>query len=127
MPDDLSNYELDKETLELIIRGLRQTSLKWQGRSMCLKRHRKKVLIGKTKDGKNKYKLHWQCAKCKDWFSNVKDLEVDHIEEVGPYQGNLHEYVKRLFCRQENLQALCVVCHLKKTSNFNASLKYKRK
>lgn len=119
--------DLDKETIDLIVNALRQASIKWSGRKSCLQRARKKVHVGRTKEGKDKFKFHWQCNECKEWYSDQKMVEVDHIIEVGPYKGNLHEYAKRLFCRVDNLQALCSVCHQKKTSGYNSTRLHLRK
>jgi 5-methylcytosine-specific restriction endonuclease McrA len=55
-------------------------------------------------------------------------MEVDHIIEIGSFNGNWNEYLFRHFPAQENLQALCVPCHLKKTKAFNsARTRWKRK
>lgn len=54
-------------------------------------------------------------------------MEVDHIVEVGPFT-NWNEFVPRVFCGQENLQALCTTCHMKKTQLYNsAPFRWKRK
>lgn len=118
---------MDQGTIDYVINLLRQGTIKWEGRKTCLRRARKKVLVGQTKEGKPKYKLHWQCAKCKTWFNSQDALEVDHIVEIGPFEGDWNKFVSKVFCGQDNLQALCIVCHKRKTSFFNSRLKYERK
>ena len=122
-PKDPTRKEID-----YLIRSLRKASLGSEARNECLRRARKRVFVRKSKAGKDVYKFHWQCQLCRDWFRDSTALEVDHIEEIGPFLGDWHAYIERMFfCGQENLRALCSVCHQKKTSNYNAKLKYKRK
>ena len=119
-----------KKTTRLIINALRQASLIWEGRRECLNNARKKVVEGTLKNGKPKEKYYWQCAKCKEWFRNENDLEVDHIVEVGSKEGKTwDEFIDRLMNdgNLSNLQALCIGCHAKKTSGGNASMKFVRK
>ncbi len=113
--------------IEFIINELRKASVKWEGRRLCLERHRVSIEEGHYKNGKVKNKYYWRCAECDNIFRDESSMEVDHTIEIGPYKGNLHEYAARMFCAQSNLQALCVACHSKKTSSFNARLKYERK
>ena len=119
--------DMDKKTLKFILNVLRQGTITWNGRSECLKRARKKVLERVNTRGKEIYKFYWTCAKCKKEFRDESSMEVDHIEEVGPYAGDLHKYAERLYCPIENLQALCISCHARKTAGFNARLRYTRK
>jgi 5-methylcytosine-specific restriction endonuclease McrA len=119
---------MDTETITYLLNLLRQGTVKWPGRSQCLKRARKKVLVRNSKEGKPIYKLHWQCAICKSWTEKQNDMEVDHIVEIGSFTGNFDDYIKKMYCGQDNLQALCVSCHKKKTLKFNnARLKYNRR
>lgn len=119
---------LPHEDVVFIVNILRQGSVKWRGRSECLKKSRKKVFVRKSKKGTAVYKYHWQCATCLKWFRNEKDLEVDHIEEVGPFSGDWNDFLSRMFCDQSNLQALCVSCHQKKTNVYaNQRVGWKRK
>jgi 5-methylcytosine-specific restriction endonuclease McrA len=60
---------------------------------------------------------HYRCAKCDEEFTS-KDVEVDHIKPViDPKKGfvSWDEYIKRLFCTEDNMQTLCKPCHLAKT------------
>lgn len=122
---------VDKELANYIINVLRQGTIKWPGREECFKRHRKQVWEGQyTKDGRKKYKYHWQCCTCKEWYRDKTELEVDHIKEIGGYRPeieHLETFVLRMYCSQDNLQTLCVICHKKKTSGFNSTTKFKRK
>lgn len=119
---------MDKLTLEHILNVLRRGTVTWSGRALCLKRARKRVWDGEvTAKGKRVFKLYWKCAKCEKWFRDEKELEVDHIIEVGSFNGDWNEYIERLYCEIENLQALCIICHSKKTSGYNAAMKFKRK
>ena len=107
---------MDKKTERFIINVLRRGTLKYPGRTEVLKRCRRKFKEGKTKKGKVILKWWYRCAKCRGWFRDAEDLEVDHIEEVGPYKGDLHDYAKRMYNFGANAQALCIKCHRKKTT-----------
>lgn len=122
------NNKLKPQDVEWLRNAIRQASVKWPGRAECLRRARKKVLVGRTKKGKATYKFHWQCAKCLRWERNEKLMEVDHINEIGPFCGDWNIHLFKHFPEQDGLQALCVVCHMKKTNAFNsARTKWKRK
>lgn len=114
----------DYNEVEFIMNELRRATSKWRGRTECLNRGRYKEVDPTTKN------LVWfrNCDACGEPHA-LKDsgLEVDHIEEIGGFKGCWNEWIKRCFCEQENLQALCVPCHTKKTTTYNASLRYVRK
>lgn len=119
---------MDKETIEYICNVLRRGSVTWSGRTECLNRNRRLRIIGKKKNGEEKGLWERQCDGCGEWkLLKDNELEVDHIDEVGPYKGDLHDFASRIYCSQENLQALCFVCHSKKTSNWNATRRFERK
>jgi 5-methylcytosine-specific restriction endonuclease McrA len=121
---------MDKETIDHICNILREGTVTWSGRSECLRTARKKVVEGWHKNGKEKIKLYWQCAACKSWFRDASSMEVDHIDPIGkrPESADgLLEYIKRMYCDQSNLQALCTVCHKKKTVSGAANRKFERK
>lgn len=120
--------KLSDDDIKFIINALRMATIKWPGRALCLRNARKRVLVGKTKDGKKIWKYFWQCAVCEQWFRNEVDMEVDHIIEIGTFSGDWNEFLPRLFATQDNLQCLCTGCHLKKTMKFNsARSRWKRK
>jgi hypothetical protein len=119
-------FKLDKETIRHIINVLRRGTVTWDGRHECLRRARKRVLERQTLKGKPVYKFHYQCVKCLKWFRDASSLEVDHIEEVGEFTGDWDLFIKKMYCGQDNLQAMCCNCHLKKTT-ANSSIKYRRR
>ncbi len=119
--------KLDKATQRHIINVLRRGTVTWRGRSNCLKKSSRKTWEGKrNKAGEKIFKTYWQCNSCKEWGRDQKDFEVDHRVEVGPFDGDIHDYALRMY-QESNLQTLCIPCHTRKTSGFNATLKYKRK
>lgn len=117
---------MDKKTTDHILNVLRRGTVKWSGRSECLKLVRRRFVVGEFKNGKPKSIWKYRCKKCEEWF-RYKEMEVDHIVEVGPFKGDFDDYARRMYCDQSNLQALCKWCHQKKTAAFNASTRYKRK
>ena len=129
MTNKLSNKNLlDKETTAYVLNLLRKGTIAWGGRAECLKLAREAVFEGRiTQKGKKVFKYYWKCAHCQNLFRNESDMEVDHIDEIGTFKGDWNVHIKRIFCGQDNLQALCVGCHLKKTSFGNAKARFKRK
>lgn len=60
---------------------------------------------------------HYECNICKGEFP-AKEMNIDHIvPAVDPKTGftTWDDFVERLFCPKENLQAVCVPCHTTKT------------
>jgi len=60
---------------------------------------------------------HYQCELCANEFTQ-KDMEVDHIKPVvDPKKGftTWDDFIDRLFCESNNLQAVCKPCHKEKT------------
>ena len=119
---------MDRETQDYIKNVLRQGTVTWKGRTDCLNRGRRKRVIGKTKKGEEKFLWERACDGCGEWhLQKDADLEVDHIEEIGPFNGDWNDFIARMYCDQSNLQALCFSCHAKKTSRFNSTLRFTRK
>lgn len=119
---------LTPDDVKFVMNAIRRESVKWSGRRECLDLARKRVRVGTTKDGNPKFKYHWQCAKCEKWFRNESDLEVDHITEIGAFCGDWNNTLLRMLPSVDDLQALCTICHMKKTNAFNAAnTKWKRK
>jgi len=61
---------------------------------------------------------HFKCSLCKEEFP-AKSMEVDHIlPAVDPIVGftTWDEFINRLFCEADNLQAICKACHKIKSS-----------
>lgn len=129
----MSEFKFNKEDTEFIYNLLRQGTVKWKGRQECLRLASKRVLVRRSKAGNPIYKLHWQCASCKQWYRNQTDLEVDHIIEIGgvtSFNGDWNEMISKIMPRPvcDHLQALCLACHMRKTNKYtSANLKYKRK
>lgn len=123
------NFPVDKKTLDYVLNLLRQGTIKWDGRKRCLRRARKLVHDGTYYQNGNPIKKYfWKCAKCKQWFRDESEMEVDHVVEIGPFNGDLHNYADRMYPEDPNaLQALCVLCHSKKTATFNATARFTRK
>lgn len=65
----------------------------------------------------NRIAQHFLCALCETDFPATQ-VQVDHIKPVvDPAKGftSWDSYIKRLFCKKENLQVLCKSCHKIKT------------
>lgn len=119
---------MDKDTIDYVLNVLRHGTVTWKGRTECLNRGRRKRPNGQTKDGEEKFVWENNCELCGVWHDQKDNLfEVDHIKEIGPFTGNFDLYIRKMFCGQDNLQRLCFSCHAKKTSNFNATLRFQRK
>lgn len=119
---------MTKRTQAHVLNILRKGTVTWYGRNRCIQRYSEKKFERIGLKGQKIYKLHTQCGSCKEWFRDQTEMEVDHIEEIGPFKGDLNEYVERMYCNQENLMALCIACHKKKTGKFNsANNRYERK
>jgi 5-methylcytosine-specific restriction endonuclease McrA len=61
---------------------------------------------------------HFQCNICKQDFPQTQ-IQMDHIEPVvDPKVGfvNWDTYIERMFCPEDNLQAICKACHQIKTN-----------
>ena len=119
---------MDNQTIEYICGILRRGSTTWKGRVECLNRHRRQRQVGFKVGGEPKYLWEHPCEICWKWFDQKDNLlQVDHIDEVGPYKGDLHKFAGRIYCDTSNLQCLCMECHARKTSLYNASLRFERK
>lgn len=71
----------------------------------------------KTNTSSGRIASHYRCAKCQEEFPS-KQVQVDHIDPVvDPKVGFISwdEFIKRLFCGSNNLQVLCLQCHLEKS------------
>lgn len=117
---------MDKKTEKHILNILRQGTITWHLRNEALKQCRKKFQEGYYKNGKEKWVYYYQCAKCKDWLRGSDQVEVDHIEEIGSFNKDFDEYIRKMYCDLKNLQVLCVPCHKRKTASF-AKQNWKRK
>ena len=119
---------MDKDTIKYVLNILREGTITWSGRAECLKRARRQKVEGIwTKKLTTRKKYYWVCSKCGEEYRDESSMEVDHISEVGAFKGDWGDFINRLYCGQENLQVLCVTCHKKKTSNYNATKRFVRK
>ena len=124
---------LTEDDIKFLINELRKASVIWSGRKEILKKSRKKVFVRRAKNGNPVYKYSWQCAKCKKWFMQEKEMQVDHIVEIGGitnFTGDWNELIGNMFPRPvtKHLQVLCFICHSRKTAAYmNAMIRYKRK
>jgi 5-methylcytosine-specific restriction endonuclease McrA len=91
--------------------ALRQKSRWWKPISIA-KQKAKRTYKGKNKRQKFEYK----CAGCGNYFPD-KEVNVDHIIPAGKLNcyEDLPEFVRKLFCEEDNLQVLCKKCHDIKT------------
>lgn len=105
---------MDKKTINLIKQGLRSSTLKWHIRNEVKQGARTYKKIGLFKNGKPKKKTLYKCNYCKKAFSS-KEVQVDHIDAIGKFNGDWNDYIERMFCDIANLQVLCKECHKKKT------------
>ncbi len=73
-------------------------------------------------------KYEYQCNVCKDWFPATQ-IQIDHILPVGSLNKaeDLPGVVERLFCEEDNLQAICSSCHTSKSLLDNALIKENKK
>ena len=98
-----------------IISTLRAGARRWQPKYETLNAAKTEKKIN-PKTGR--LAQHFKCSKCNNEFT-AKDMQVDHIiPAVDPSVGftTWDEFIHRLFCEAENLQALCVGCHKEKSS-----------
>ena len=112
---------MEKKTINIIKKHLRRAAIAHPAKAEAVRRARRKFRIGAYKNGRDKFKTKFECAQCKCLMER-EALEVDHIKEVGQFDGSWTEYINRLFCSVDNLQVLCRVCHAKKTKKFNEAI-----
>ena len=113
----MSREAMDRKVKNHIISQLRMISLRWSVRNEVLseakiysKRYKKDGSVSK------KPSVTYQCAKCKKRLFKRNEVDVDHINPVGPFLGSWDHYVAKLFCSKSNLQVLCrEICHKRKT------------
>ncbi len=123
-------YEQRVKVRKRFNNSLRKLWLESPYRSQALARVKEKVLIGKYKNGNDKYKVKYRCEVCKNLFEDG-NVEVDHIKELTRAKWdipmdedieNLVPWIYSLFCSGKNLQVLCIRCHKRKTIRYNRFL-----
>jgi 5-methylcytosine-specific restriction endonuclease McrA len=83
----------------------------------------------KTNPSSGKLAMHHQCASCRGEFTSA-NIQVDHISPiVDPKVGftSWDDFIENLFCKVENLQALCKSCHAIKTKEERAEATIQRR
>jgi 5-methylcytosine-specific restriction endonuclease McrA len=98
---------LDKKAASWLKCQLRKISKYWPEKTKVFRRA--KVDIGVYK-----------CESCNQRFKR-DELQIDHIEPIVGLEGfvSWDEYIERMFCSYEKLQALCRPCHQIKTKKEN--------
>ncbi len=113
VPKIRNNGTLTESAFWSFIRStLRQKSRWWRPISEA-----KKLARRKYRGPNHRQKWEYQCAECKNWFSD-KEIAVDHKQAAGRLScaNDLPGFVERLFCEVEGLQILCNdKCHAAKT------------
>lgn len=98
-----------------IISTLRAGSKRWPPKWQTLN----SAYVGiRLNEKTNREGKHYLCALCEGEFP-AKDIQIDHkIAVIGP-EGftNWDDYINRLFCSKDNLQAVCTGCHKIKSYN----------
>lgn len=123
---------MDKKTIKHLEQILRQGTLTWHFRNLALNRDRELRVIGTKLNGQPKYKYFYKCQGCSMFTPHVELLEVDHIDPIGPLDrsdpNNIDwsRHIYRMYCDLENLQALCNICHKRKTHKQVASKRFQR-
>ena len=89
---------MDKRDIEYVKNILRIGTVTWHSRTECLNRGRRLRVVGKYANGKDKTLWERACDKCGEWYL-LKDnlLEVDHREEIGPFNGDWNEFLERIY------------------------------
>ena len=100
---------------------LRELSIQAPEYHAALNKVKVKKLVGKYKNGNNKYRVHYKCEFCGKLYLR-EDVQVDHIVEVGQFD-DWSNWIERLFCLSDNFQVLCRRCHLGKTNEFMTSIR----
>lgn len=99
-----------------LIPRLRRISMYWPPKNKALQMAKVKVLIGKFKNGNDKYATKYKCANCNKLFDK-SEVQMDHRQPVVDIRGfiNWDQYIESLFCSYKNYDCLCKSCHQEKT------------
>lgn len=92
----------------------------WPAKTHAKNIGREKVQVDTYKNGNPKMLYKYKCQSCKEL---VDVVQVDHKDPRVPISGftTLDDWVARTFCTIEGLQALCLGCHKKKSSEEASS------
>lgn len=88
--------------------GSRRWEPKWTTLDKARTEKKKNVKTGRLAQ-------HYRCNICQEEFT-AKDMNIDHIEPIGT-EKTWDEFIDRLFCEEDNLQAVCLDCHKIKTQS----------
>lgn len=108
---------LDKKSTNVIRGAIRLAFRRCDLHGQVMKNARFEVIEGSYKNGNDKVRVYYRCADCKEGFKPDM-VEVDHIEEIGTFDGDWTKLVNRMWCDISNLQVLCKVCHKLKTKKY---------
>jgi len=77
-----------------------------------------KAFTGTKENKRTKRKAkHYLCALCKREFPSAQ-IQIDHKQAIGTCK-TWDEFIAKLFCEIDNLQAVCLTCHKTKTKKDN--------
>lgn len=95
--------------------ALRAASRRWPAKYQCLN----EACVGvQTNIKTGRQAKHYRCNQCLEHLP-AKDVQVDHIDAIiDPSEGftTWDSVINRMFCEKDNLQVLCIKCHLTKTA-----------
>lgn len=97
-----------------IVAVLRSGTRRWPPKYRVLNTAKTEKKINKSS---GRLAQHYRCNACKAEFP-ASQMQVDHIQPVvDPVKGfkDWNTFIKRLFCDEDNLQAICKLCHKLKT------------
>jgi hypothetical protein len=70
----------------------------------------------------------FRCEGCGKEPLKRDEVEIDHTEPVGSFDGDWTGYINRMFCPAEGLKILCKdTCHRAKTDAENAARRAKKR
>ena len=111
-------FTMDNKDKNCIRGGLRLVFRRSKSHKMARDKARVNLHEGKYKNGRDKIGVWYKCRHCQELFK-AKDIEVDHVIEIGKFDGDWNRLVDSMFCGPDNLQVLCKDCHKEKTKQFN--------
>jgi hypothetical protein len=93
-----------------LISGLRRMTMRYPPRNEALRAAKTEKKINVSS---GRLAQHYRCAGCGGEFT-AKNICIDHVIPIIPPGVGFttwDEYIARMFCPVENLQALCKTCH----------------
>lgn len=122
------NNRITKKERGLLKGAIRRTF----SRSELRRRALDKALVKDYHDPSRKRVTRWgKCSVCKK-TEPAYLLQVDHVTPIIPVDKTLDDMswdavIDRVWCDERNLQAVCRVCHDKKTKEENAERRKNKK